>query len=186
MAAAAPRRARLLAVLGFVLVSLLFHVFIVETGHAVFTGKLGILGWARTSFVTVSAITHWAIYGGLLFTFAVTLRPGREALITFMARQLHGTLSEEVRSYTRAVTYAWCVFFATQLTISVVLFVFAPLVVWSFFANVLDLPLVVTMFTAEYLFRIHWLEDPPRHSLSAILSMVTDVRKAREEWASSP
>ena len=186
MAAAAPRRARLLAVLGFVLLSLLFHFFIVETGNAVFAGKLGILGWFRASFVTVSAITHWAIYGGLLFTFAVTLRPGREALITFMARRLHGTISEEVRTYTRAVTYAWCGFFAAQLTISVVLFVFAPLVVWSFFANVLDLPLVVTMFTAEYLFRIHWLEDPPRHSLAAILSMVADVRKAREEWASSP
>lgn len=186
MAAAAPRRARLLVVLGFVVVSLLFHFFIVETGHAGFAGKLGILGWFRMSFVTVSALTHWAIYGGLLFTFAVTLRPGREALITFMARQLNGTLSEEVRSYTRAVTYAWCAFFTTQLTISVVLFLFAPLVVWSFFANVLDLPLVVAMFTAEYLFRLYWLEDPPRHSLSAILAMVTDVRKAREEWASSP
>lgn len=186
MAAAAPGRARLLAVVGIVLVPLLFHFFIVETGHLAFTGKLSVLGLFRASFVTVSAVTHWTIYAGLLFTFAATLRPGREALITFMARRLHGTISEEVRSYTRAVTYAWCVFFATQLTISVVLFVFAPLVVWSFFANVLDLPLVVTMFTAEYLFRIHWLEDPPRHSLAAILSMVADVRKAREEWAGSP
>jgi len=52
--------------------------------------------------------------------------------------------------------------------------------------NVLDLPLVVTMFVAEYLFRIHWLSNPPRHSFSAIVSMIADVRKAREEWASSP
>jgi uncharacterized membrane protein len=103
-----------------------------------------------------------------------------------MARRLHGTISEEVRSYTRRVTYAWCVFFAMQLTASVALFVFAPLVLWSFFVNILDIPLVATMFVAEYLFRIHWLQDPPRHSLSAILSMIADVRKAREEWASSP
>ena len=60
------------------------------------------------------------------------------------------------------------------------------LVVWSFFVNVLDIPLVATMFIAEYLFRIHWLKNPPRHSLSAMLSMIADVRKAREEWASSP
>jgi uncharacterized membrane protein len=103
-----------------------------------------------------------------------------------MARKLHGTISEEVRIYTRQATYAWCVFFAMQLTISVVLFLFAPLVVWSFFVNVLDLPLVAAMFAGEYLFRIHWLKNPPRHSLSAILSMIADIRKAREDWASSP
>ena len=186
MAGPAPGRARLLAVLGIVVVPLLFHFFIVETSGLPFIGDLSIWLLFRTSFITVAAVVHWTIYAGLLLTFAVTLRRGREALLTFMARKLHGTISEEVRIYTRQVTFAWCAFFATQLVISIVLFVFSPLVVWSFFANVLDIPLVATMFVGEYLFRLYWLKNPPRHSLSAILSMVADVRKAREEWASSP
>jgi len=186
MAAPASGRARLLALLGIVAVPLLFHFIIVETNGVPFIGKLSILLLFKASFITVAALAHWTIYAGLLLTFAVTLRPGREALLTFMARRLHGTISEEVRIYTRHVTFAWCFFFAMQLTMSVILFVFAPLVVWSFFVNVLDIPLVATMFVAEYIFRIHWLQNPPRHSLSAMLSMVADVRKAREEWASSP
>ena len=186
MAAPASGRARLLAVLGIVVVPLLFHFFIVETSGVPLVGDLSIWLLFRASFVTVAAVAHWTIYAGLLLTFAVTLRPGREALLTFMARKLHGTISDEVRIYTRQVTFAWCVFFAMQLLTSVILFVFAPLVVWSFFVNVLDIPLVATMFLAEYLFRIHWLQNPPRHSLSAMLAMIADVRKAREEWASSP
>lgn len=186
MAAPASGRARLFAVLGIIIVPLLFHFFIVETSEVPFFGGLNPLLLFRASFITAAAVVHWTIYAGLLLTFAVTLRPGREALLTFMARKLHGTISDEVRIYTRQVTYAWCAFFAMQLLTSVALFFFAPLVAWSFFANVLDIPLVATMFMAEYVFRIHYLQNPPRHSLSAILSMIADVRKAREEWASSP
>jgi hypothetical protein len=185
MAAPASGRARLLAVLGIVFIPLLFHFIIVETNGVPLIGKLSLLVLFKASFITAAAVAHWSIYTGLLLTFAMTLRPGREALLTFMARKLHGTISEEVRNYTRRVTYVWCGFFALQLATSVALFVFAPLVVWSFFVNVLDLPLVATMFLAEYLFRIHWLQNPPRHSLAAIVSMIGDVRKAREEWASS-
>jgi hypothetical protein len=186
MAAPAFGRARLLAVVGIVFVPLLFHFIIVETNGVPFIGQLSLLLLFKASFITAAAVAHWTIYTGLLLTFAMTLRPGREALLTFMARKLHGAISDEVRIYTRWVTYVWCAFFTLQLATSVALFVFAPLVVWSFFVNVLDLPLVVTMFVAEYLFRIHWLSNPPRHSFSAIVSMIADVRKAREEWASSP
>ena len=186
MATPAAARAKLLAVLAIVLVPLLFHFLIVETNRPTFTGGLSLGLLFRASFITAAAVTHWLIYAGLLLTFGVTLRPGREALLTFMARKLHGSITEEIRRYTRRVTYVWCGFFAFQLLTSITLFVFAPLVVWSFFVNVLDLPLVVTMFAAEYLFRIHYLQDAPRHSLSAILGMITDIRKSREEWASSP
>lgn len=188
MSAPAVGRARVLMGLAVVVTPLVFHVIIVETSRVPLSSHLGRLGFIalfRMSFVTVSAITHWAIYGGLLATFASTLRSGREALITVMARRLHGEIPEELRRYTRRVTYAWSIFFAMQLALSVTLFFAAPLVVWSFFVNVLDLPLVAAMFAAEYLCRIHCLENPPRHSLSAILGMIADVRKSREEWASS-
>lgn len=185
-AAVAVGRARILAIVGLVLVPVAFHFIIVETGHLPAPHGLSLALLFRFSFVTVSAITHWAIYAGLLTTFAVTLRPKREALLTTMARKLHGPLSDEVTVYTRQATFAWCLFFAAQLTASVTLFLFAPLVVWSFFVNVLDVPLVATMFAAEYVFRICWLQNPPRQSLSAIVGMIADIRKPREEWAGSP
>lgn len=186
MAAAAAGRARILAIAAIVLVPVAFHFIIVATGHLPVPPGLSLAFLFRFSFVTVSALAHWTIYAGLLTTFAVTLRPKHEALLTTMARKLHGTISEEVTVYTRQATFAWCFFFAAQLTASVTLFLFAPLVVWSFFVNVLDIPLVATMFAAEYLFRIHWLQNPPRQSFSAIVRIIADIRKPREEWAGSP
>lgn len=186
MNATAAARARIPAVLALGLVPLLFHLVIVATSRVHFASSLSLGALFRISLVTISAFTHWAIYGGLLATFASTLRPGRKALITAMACRLHGAISEELALYTRRVTWAWCGFFAVQLTTSVTLFVFAPLVVWSFFVNVLDIPLVAAMFGAEYLCRLRCVQDPPRHSLTAILDMIADAWKPREEPTSSP
>lgn len=186
MTAVPAGRAPILTVVGLILVPVVFHFIIVATGHVSSAPGFSLAFLFRFSFVTVSAIMHWAIYSGLLVTFAVTLRPGREALLTSMARKLHGTLSDEVAVYTRQATFAWCLFFAAQLTASVTLFFFGPLVVWSFFVNVLDIPLVATMFAAEYVFRLYWLKNPPRQSLAAIVGMIASIRKPREEWAGSP
>jgi len=156
-----------------------FHLVIVETGQI----RLGLVPrigpLLKLGFVMASALTHWTIYGGLLLTFAVTLRSGHVPLITAMTRRLHGGISDQLASYTRRVTIAWCGFFAAQLATSITLFLFAPLVIWSFYVNILDIPLVIGMFAAEYIVRLCCLHDPPRHSLSAIVTMIADVRKTR-------
>jgi hypothetical protein len=176
---AAATRKPLLAVLAFSVLPLLFHLSIVETNHVRLTPTLSFIVLFKLGFVTVSALTHWTIYSGLFLTFALTLRPGRVPLITAMARRMHGDLSEELTLYTRRVTIAWACFFATQLGVSIALFCFAPLVVWSFFVNVLDIPLVITMFSVEYAYRLRCLQNPPRHSLAAILNMIAEIRKPR-------
>jgi uncharacterized membrane protein len=94
------------------------------------------------------------VYGGLLWIFARTLAPGREALVTRLARHVHGTLPEDITAYTRQVTWAWCVFFAAMGLISVLLFAFSPLAAWSLFVNVLGLPLICAMFVGEYIYRV--------------------------------
>jgi uncharacterized membrane protein len=83
-------------------------------------------------------------------------------------------------SYTRKVTIAWSIFFAIQLAISIGLFCAAPLVWWSFFVNILDIPLVAAMFAAEYAIRLRVLQNPPRHSFKAIVSMVTECFPAEK------
>lgn len=186
MRVSATTRAALPLLLALGVVPALVHVAIVATGHGHAVALVGIARLFRLGVVTASAMMHWAIYGGLLLTFGLTLRPGREALITRMARQIHGALSDEVTVYTRRANWAWCGFFAAQLTTSITLFVFAPLVVWSFFVNVLDLPLVATMFTVEYLCRRLCLRDPPRQSLAQIVRLITDVRKPGDQPAGLP
>ena len=184
MGVAAAARQRL-PIVGLALVPLLFHIVIVESRHGTppFAPALGHL--IRFGFVSAAALMHWTIYSGLLLTFGLTMRPGREPLISAMTHRLHGPLSDEIVIYTRKVTIAWCGFFAAQLTASVTLFFLAPLAVWSFFVNILDIPLVVTMFAAEYAVRIRVLRHPPRESLAMILGMIANARTPREEAAGS-
>jgi uncharacterized membrane protein len=174
MRGAAAARTPLSAVLALGLVPVLFHLAIVETSHVRLTLTPSFGALFKLGFVTASAVTHWGIYGGLLLTFGLTLRPGHEPLVTAMARTLHGDLPDELTLYTRYVTIAWCCFFGAQLATSITLFCFTPLVVWSSFVNIFDIPLVVAMFSAEYLCRLRCLRNPPRHSLSMILKMVAD------------
>jgi uncharacterized membrane protein len=162
------------ALLALGIVPLLFHLVIVKTSHIPLTLAPSFGALFKLGFVTASALTHWGIYSSLLLTFALTLRPGHEPFITAMARKLHGEIPRELAIYTRHVTLAWCIFFATQLTISITLFCFAPLVVWSSFVNIFDIPLVVAMFSAEYMCRLRCLRNPPRHSFAVILNMISD------------
>lgn len=170
--AARPPR---LALLALVVLPVGAHLVIYGTRHIPLGLRPSFGGLFKLGFVSLSALTHWSLYTALLTGFALTLRPGHEPLITAMARRLHG-LTPEMARYTRKVTIAWALFFALQLSLSIGLFCFAPLTVWSFFVNILDLPLVAAMFAAEYAIRLRVLDNPPRHSLAAMVAMVTECR----------
>ena len=104
--------------------------------------------------VAASGLPHAAVNAGLLIVFGSSLTPGRVPLITMVSERLSGgPLTPELNRYTRSVTLAWCCFFVLELIISLLLLLFAPLAVWSLFTNVLTMPLVVTMFLAEYAYR---------------------------------
>ncbi|MDE8346024.1 MAG: hypothetical protein POH28_07620 [Acidocella sp.] len=153
------------------------HIIIVETGGVRLRIAPHVAPLFRLGFVTASAMMHWMIYSALFLSFALTLRPGREPMICAMARRMQGPLSAEVATYTKKVTIFWTGFFAAQLVISVLLFFAAPLVVWSFFVNILDLPLVALMFAGEDAVRLRCLRDPPRHSISMIVKLIGDIKK---------
>ena len=89
----------------------------------------------------------------LLWFFGRTLVDDRVPLVTAIARFVHGTLKPELERYARNVTWMWCGFFAAMAAASCLLAAFAPLAVWSFFANVLVYPLVAVTFLAEYAHR---------------------------------
>ncbi|HTQ71732.1 MAG TPA: hypothetical protein VMH92_09600 [Acidocella sp.] len=185
MIAATRARSPFGAVLLIALVPLLFHGAIMATSR--FPLALTAGGLFKASFVTAAALMHWVLYASLLASFALTLRRGQTPLITAMARQMQGPdIPAELAAYTRRVTIAWSLFFAAQLATSILLFCFAPLTAWSFFVNILDIPLVVAMFAAEYAVRLRVLRDPPRHSLATIFEMVSECMKSRPPAAPCP
>jgi uncharacterized membrane protein len=124
-------------------------------------------------------LPHTAIYLSLLWLFGQTLKSGREPLITRLARRVHGTLPPALRAYTRRVTVAWCMFFAAQLIVSALLFLFASPREWSLFVNVLNFPLLALMFGGEYLYRI------VRHGDFPHASIIDCIRAFKDDSASA-
>lgn len=122
-------------------------------------GALAILGVGLAStfgsrgFLVSAGLPHAAAYSSLCAMFALSLRADREPIITSIMRRIHRPLAPEWEVHGRHVTRVWACFFGAQLAMSVLLFIFAPLHVWSFFVNVLNVPLVLAMFTVEYTYR---------------------------------
>lgn len=90
---------------------------------------------------------------GLLWLFAGSLRAGREPLITRIARVVFQQQDEATLRYTRNVTRLWTLFFCALLVETLLLTLFAPLEVWSLFANIINYLLIVLLFSAEFIYR---------------------------------
>lgn len=105
----------------------------------------------------------------LLITFARTLMAGKQPLCTQFATIVHESITLEHAAYTRKITVAWALFFASILLISNILFFFYPIKIWSIFVNFLYLPLVVLMFVVEYMVR-QWVL--PQENQTSILDAV--------------
>jgi len=118
-------------------------------------------------------LVYWLQHVGmqllLLMAFGRTLIAGRQPLCTRFAEAVHPPLTLQHEIYARQVTIAWTLFFAAMALISSLLFFLAPMAVWSVFANFLTLPLVASMFIAEYWVRRWIFPDMQRaHILDAV------------------
>jgi uncharacterized membrane protein len=110
----------------------------------------------------------------LMILFGSSLMPGREPLISSLARRVHGSLPKEIAAYTVKVTWVWTIYFAATIVISLLLYFYAPLTVWSFFANVLGIPLAVMLFVGEYLYRIKTIRNFPHVSIFKGMQAMTE------------
>jgi len=127
--------------------------FIVHGNH----GRIGLLA--------VNGLSHATLNLFLLWLFGRTLLRGREPLISQISRRVNGGLNPEVVDYTRHVTIAWCIFFGLQVAISLGLYVFASIALWSLFINVLNLPLLILMFVGEKAYRTAHFPNHPKTSI---------------------
>lgn len=128
---------------------------------------------AHQSLMAVSGVPHAIINGGLLAFFGGSLFVGRDAIVTMLARKIRGPLPDELVVYTRRVTWAWSIFFAGQLLGSLVLFLYAPVEVWSLFVNVLNAPLIALMFALEYGYRMTHFRHYHHGTLADVIRVFT-------------
>jgi uncharacterized membrane protein len=154
------RVARIAGVAGVVTAPLLVHAILATGRPEALMGPLAAL----------SGLSHAALYSALLALFANTLRPPREDMVSGLARRVSGPPVQGMAAYTRWVTKAWCLFFAGQLGASALLLAFAPLAAWSLLVNVLDLPLVLLMFAAEYAYRLYRFRNHAHVSLATTIA----------------
>lgn len=122
-------------------------------------------GHGRVGLLAVNGLSNATLNLFLLWLFGRTLLPGQEPLISQISRRINGELKPDVVEYTRHVTIAWCFFFGLQVLTSLLLYTFAPISAWSFFINVLNLPLLILMFVAEKAYRTLRFPNHPNTSI---------------------
>jgi uncharacterized membrane protein len=129
------------------------------------------------NFSVVYLLQEGGFYSLMAASFGQSLRRDREALCTQLADKVHGPLTPQEVLYTRRVTAAWALFFVLITAATLSLFVFAPLPVWSLFANFCVIPLILLMFAGEYAVRRRTLPQVARRGILAAV---------RVYFASSP
>jgi uncharacterized membrane protein len=129
--------------------------------------------YGRIGLRAVNGLSHATLNLFLLWLFGRTLLSGNEPLISQISRRINGELKPDVASYTRWVTIVWCSFFLLQVVISLSLYVLAPLSAWSFFINVMNLPLLALMFIGEKAYRTLRFPDHPKTSILKAIEVYT-------------
>lgn len=132
---------------------------------------LGLLAWLwpalRQNVALLYFVQHLATNLALAILFGRSLFGPREALVTQLSRKAHGgVISAAKARYTRKVTVAWSIFFLVTALLSTALFWLAPPAVWSAFANLLTVPLLLLMFAVEHFFRYRVLAPGDRSSVA--------------------
>jgi uncharacterized membrane protein len=123
----------------------------------------------ESTYSLVYLLEDVGFYALLSMTFARSLAHGRVPLCTYWADRVQGPLPAVVARYTRNTTAAWALFFALIATMSLALYQWSPLQVWSVFSNFVTLPLVAIMFVGEYAVRRRVL--PPAHRTGLLASV---------------
>jgi uncharacterized membrane protein len=112
---------------------------------------------------------HVGIMAVLCATFGAGLAPGKEALITMMARRVHGGMEPGMAAYTRRLSGAWALLFAALGLGSLALYLGGTYPAWSVWANLVTPVACVGFFVGEHLMRYRWHPEFERITLAVAL-----------------
>ncbi|HWV16403.1 MAG TPA: hypothetical protein VN030_13300 [Cellvibrio sp.] len=170
------------------LVSLLLGVF----GHSLIRGQL----WPWVIFITLVsgmvALDYFSLTLYLLYLppivmpltlfvyFGLTLLPGREPLISGIARSVRGTLIPAMEKYTRTLTLLWCLLFLAMTLCAVVLPLLQQPKLWSWITNVINYGIVGSLFIGEFILRKKLFPQLSHPSFADYIRIVTRARHKPE------
>jgi uncharacterized membrane protein len=123
---------------------------------------------------------HVSIHVVLALVFGLTLRPGRESLITALARRVHGSLTPDMAAYSRKVTLAWTGYFIAMAALSLVIFALAPFPAWAAFANLATPLAMLALFVGEHLLRYRLHPEFERATLAQAVRAYADRASPHE------
>lgn len=123
------------------------------------------------NFSLVYLLQEGGFYSLMAASFGQSLFGRRVALCTQLADKLHGPLSPQELLYTRRVTAVWALFFVLITAATLGLYAFAPLRIWSLFANFCVIPLMGLLFVAEYAVRRRVLPQVQRRGILAAVQI---------------
>jgi uncharacterized membrane protein len=137
------------------------------------------LDFLRSNTAWVYFIQHIGMHTMLGIMFGRTLGQGDEAaLCSRLSSMVYAPpLDAETFRYARNVTVVWTVYFAGAALTSTLLFFFAPLPIWSVFANLLTPVLIGAIFVVESITRIRAL---PRRKHVSIAQSIRAYREYSE------
>ncbi len=117
----------------------------------------------------------------LAWFFASTLRPGRESLITAVARAARPDTPDYLLRYSRTLTALWASLFAAMALWDGLLAAFAPQGWWSIMANLANYLVVGAFLVGEYVFRRLRFRDYAHPGFAEYVRIVaqTDPRRLR-------
>lgn len=143
----------------------------------------GTRSWLIAHYNWVFLLEHAGTYALLCATFGLTLKRGESPMVSRFARIVHGELTPALARYTRSATWAWTLYFGGLASLSLLLFWLAPIHVWSTFAYLLGMPLLVLMFAGEYAARCRLLPPADR---AGPLEAIRAYRQASRKTAAPP
>ncbi len=140
--------------------------------------------WSHAALAWFSLAQNVGMQLLLALFFGLTLRPGHEPLIARFARRIHGAdYSPRIARYARQATWAWTLFFVAMALIPIALFAWTSVDVFSFFVNVISLPLLGLMFLAEYAARRWCLRGIAHVPLARSFTLYREERRATDTVA---
>lgn len=115
----------------------------------------------------------------LLGIFLNSLLPGQTPLVTAIAQKVRGSLSQQLRDYTRNVTLMWTVVFAGISLASILLPWLTTATAWSLFTNFIGYLLVGILFIGEFIYRKWRFREykHPRFADYVRIVVDADIRK---------
>jgi uncharacterized membrane protein len=116
------------------------------------------------------------INAALAVFFGASLRAGREPLINIFARhEQGGQLPPDLERHARLVTWLWTLLLAAMALLALALALWAPLELWSLFANVGIYVLIAALFIGEYAYRRLRFRQYRHASLAGLVRNVRSV-----------